>query len=316
MPIWGLYSAVTGTVATGLWVLAHECGHGAFSKNRRLETAVGYVLHSALLVPYFSWQRSHAVHHAFTNHMSLGETHVPFAVGEKAGEDNIKMKNALGEKSYGFIQVIFHLLFGWPMYLLTGSTGGPERGTTNHFWPIKPFSDALWPGRWKRKVWLSDIGVVATLAGLSVWVIMAGSPWPVFAMYGGPLLVVNCWLVGYTWLQHTETDVPHLGKDRWSWTRGAFLTIDRPYGPIFDLLHHRIGSTHVAHHVDPTIPHYKAKEATDIIKDRFPSLYLYDPTPVHRALWRVATKCVAVERRGNRFVFLEDGSQRLDGASQ
>jgi len=24
---------VTGTVAMGLWVLAHECGHGAFSKK-------------------------------------------------------------------------------------------------------------------------------------------------------------------------------------------------------------------------------------------------------------------------------------------
>jgi omega-6 fatty acid desaturase (delta-12 desaturase) len=34
VPFWSLYSAVTGTVAMGLWVLAHECGHGAFSKNK------------------------------------------------------------------------------------------------------------------------------------------------------------------------------------------------------------------------------------------------------------------------------------------
>lgn len=27
-PFWTAYSAVTGTVAMGLWVLAHECGHG------------------------------------------------------------------------------------------------------------------------------------------------------------------------------------------------------------------------------------------------------------------------------------------------
>ena len=38
---------------------------------------VGYVLHTALLVPYFSWQRSHAVHHSRTNHITEGETHVP-----------------------------------------------------------------------------------------------------------------------------------------------------------------------------------------------------------------------------------------------
>jgi fatty acid desaturase len=62
-PLWALWGLATGTVGMGLWVLAHECGHGAFSKNRRLETAVGYTIHSLLLVPYFSWQRSHAVHH-------------------------------------------------------------------------------------------------------------------------------------------------------------------------------------------------------------------------------------------------------------
>lgn len=75
-PAWVAYALVTGTVATGCWVVAHECGHGAFSDNRALQDAVGYALHSALLVPYFSWQRSHAIHHARTNHLEEGETHV------------------------------------------------------------------------------------------------------------------------------------------------------------------------------------------------------------------------------------------------
>ena len=55
-PVWLAYGAATGTVATGMWVIAHECGHGAFSDNRRLQDAVGYFLHSLMLVPYFSWQ--------------------------------------------------------------------------------------------------------------------------------------------------------------------------------------------------------------------------------------------------------------------
>ena len=32
----------------------------------------------------------------------------------------------------------------------------------------------------------------------------------VAALYFGPYVVVNVWLVLYTWLQHTDTDVPHL----------------------------------------------------------------------------------------------------------
>ena len=75
LPLWIIYAIVTGTVATGCWVVAHECGHGAFSppEEKRVQDVVGYVLHSALLVPYFSWQRSHAVHHKNTNHVTQGE---------------------------------------------------------------------------------------------------------------------------------------------------------------------------------------------------------------------------------------------------
>jgi len=61
--IWTFYALITGTLGIGAWVTAHECGHGAFSDNKSLQTAVGYLFHSLLLVPYFSWQRSHTVHH-------------------------------------------------------------------------------------------------------------------------------------------------------------------------------------------------------------------------------------------------------------
>jgi omega-6 fatty acid desaturase (delta-12 desaturase) len=35
-PVWLAYAVVTGTLATGCWVVAHECGHDAFSENKRL----------------------------------------------------------------------------------------------------------------------------------------------------------------------------------------------------------------------------------------------------------------------------------------
>ena len=84
---------------------------------------------------------------------------------------------------------------------------------------------------------------------------------------------------------------------------GAFLTIDRPYPPLIDWLHHRIGTTHVAHHVAHTIPHYHAQEATECLKEAFPDLYLYDPTPIHKALYRIAKDCVAVRKVGDKYLF-------------
>ena len=94
------------------------------------------------------------------------------------------------------------------------------------------------------------------------------------ALYGGPYLVINAWLVLYTWLQHTDTDVPHFTDDDHNFVKGAMHTIDRPYDKLdpfgaIDFLHHKIGSTHVAHHYDSSIPHYKAQAATDAIKENF-----------------------------------------------
>ena len=304
IPIWVIYSIVSGTTAMGFWVIAHECGHGAFSKNRTLETFTGYVLHSLLLVPYFSWQRSHSIHHRFTNHISDGETHVPMVIGgngisEKiGGEKELALSKSLGKSKYGLLQLVLHLVFGWPAYLFTGSTGGPRYGTSNHFWPRKPFSKKLWSSNWEKKVWFSDLGIVLVLIGLFVLGFIYGII-PLLAMYLGPLLVVNCWLVIYTWLHHTDTDVPHLSNSDFSFLRGAFLSIDRPYGKLLDFLHHHIGSTHTIHHICPTIPHYHAKEATIAIKKAFPKVYLFNPVPIHKALWNIACNCIAVKAEKN-----------------
>ena len=304
IPVWILYSLISGTTAMGFWVIAHECGHGAFSKNKTLETLIGYLLHSLLLVPYFSWQRSHAVHHRFTNNVTNGETHVPLViegngVTEKVGgEKELKFSKIIGKKNYGILQLLLHLIFGWPAYLLSGSTGGIKYGTSNHFWPSKPFSKALWPSFWAKKVWISDIGVVLTITGI-IFLAFKYGLFPILTMYFGPLLVVNSWLVIYTWLHHTDSDVPHLSDKEFSFMRGAFLSIDRPYGKILNFLHHNIGSSHVVHHVCPTIPHYHAKKATVLIQKAFKKVYLFNPDPIHKALWNIACNCVAVRSEIN-----------------
>lgn len=53
--IWPLYWFFCGAFATGVWVIAHECGHGAFAASTAINDTVGFICHSLLLVPYFSW---------------------------------------------------------------------------------------------------------------------------------------------------------------------------------------------------------------------------------------------------------------------
>jgi fatty acid desaturase len=127
----------------------------------------------------------------------------------------------------------------------------------------------------------------------------------VLCVYGLPYLVINAWLVSYTWLQHTDTNIPHFSTADWTWAKGALQTVDRPYGPLLNLLHHGIGSTHLCHHINPRIPHYNAWQATALLQTRFPDLVHQDPTPIHLALWRVASLCAVVRQdaAGGGFFF-------------
>ena len=43
--------------------------------------------------------------------------------------------------------------------------------------------------------------------------------------------------------------------------------------------------------------------ATDAIKENFPEIYLYDPTPIPEALWRVCKGCASVEKRGEYYIW-------------
>ena len=293
-PLWLLYGVITGTIAMGCWVLAHECGHHAFHPNRRIEGVVGFLLHSALLVPYYSWAHSHAVHHAHCNHPEQGETHVPPRATSPQGKVTEQLKRKLNPVVFGLISLFNHLVIGWQLYLFLGATGGEDYGSpTSHFWnqtAAEKGKRSLFPASFKKRMMRSNYGLMAMIIFL-IFASIQFSLARVLCLYGLPYLVINMWLTIYTWLQHTDRNIPHFSNETWTWSKGALQTVDRPYGPVLNFLHHGIGSTHVCHHVNASIPHYNAWRGTELLRQRFPDLVRFDPTPIHRALWRVATDC-------------------------
>ena len=305
---WAFYSFFQGSAFTGLWVLAHECGHGGFSASRRLNNAVGYVLHTSLLVPYYAWQFSHAKHHAKTNHLMDGESHNPDSwddYEDMLGLNYHKLHEAIGDDAFAAWQLFTHLVVGWPVYLLTNATGGrrahggkPIDGKVlDHFRP----SSALFPVHWQKRIAASTVGVIGVITALCCAGTATGIGGKAVALlYVPSYFVCNGWLVLYTWLQHTHEDMPHYGDDEWTWVRGALSTIDRPYSECFgfhDWMHHRIGSTHVFHHLFSDGPCYNAVEATKHLKAYLAplGLYNYDGRPILQAAWQTAKRCQYVE---------------------
>lgn len=302
---WSFYAFWMGTILTGPWVLGHECGHGAFSSSQTFNDIVGFIIHQALLVPYFAWQYTHAKHHRRTNHLTDGESHVPSTGRENGlGEHNEResfyavLHEAMGDGAFAFFQVFTHLVIGWPLYLMglasTGRLaydGSPLEDFADHFRPGSP----MFPPKVRAKILLSTLTTFALLGYLGYLCTTVGVL-PVMLWYVAPYMVTNGWLVLYTWLQHTDPSIPHYGEGEWTWVKGALSTIDRDYG-IFDFFHHRIGSTHVAHHLFHEMPCYHALEATNAIKAYLEpkGLYNYDPTPWYIAMWKVAHTCHYVE---------------------
>lgn len=293
---WGVYAFVNGLFGTGCWVLAHECGHGAFSDYRSLNDTVGWILHSALLVPYHSWRLSHSKHHKATGHLTRDMVFVP-----KTREEFMTLRGLAENAEDTPIVTLYYLvlqqLFGWLMYLTTNVTGQkyPSRSkwVTNHFVPTSPLYD--------RKdfidIIVSDIGIAATLSALY----FAGQRWGygmVGVVYVLPWLWVNHWLVHITYLQHTDPRLPHYDPQYWNFARGASATIDREFGFIGKHIFHDIIETHVLHHFVSRIPFYNGRKGTEAIRKVMGKHYARDDSNFITSLYRVARACQFIDGEG------------------
>jgi len=301
---WATYWWFQGLVMTGVWIIAHECGHQSFSNSKKLNNAVGWVLHSIVLVPYHSWRISHAKHHAATGHCNRDEVFVPRTASdlginkpeggfEKHAQSWASRADDLLEDSplYILAAVLGQQLFGFPAYLIRNASGQRwYKKQTNHF---NPNSEIFSARHWGQVLW-SDFGL-ALVIGAAVYAAKQTSFSTVMAYYGIPYLAVNHWLVLITFLQHTDPILPHYRAGEYTWTRGALCTQDRN---IHNFLTHSIANTHVLHHINSSIPHYHAGEATEALKKVLGPHYLYTDEHWLVSLWKCFNHCRFVDDEG------------------
>ena len=312
--LWGLYTVVQGMVATGVWVLAHECGHQSFSSSKVLNDTVGFILHTSLFVPYFSWKISHGKHHKATGNLARDMVFVPATRDEYASKVG-KLAHEIAELTeetpiFTLGHMVGQQLAGWILYLMNNVTGhnnhagqregrgkGKQNGWfggVNHFDPRSP----LYEAKDGKLIFLSDLGLLAM--GYFTYVLAQKfGGYNMFVWYWLPYLWVNHWLVAITFLQHTDPSLPHYEPEAWNFARGAAATIDREFGFIGRHLMHGIVETHVLHHFISTIPFYNADEASEAIKPVMGQHYRADvrggSLGFLKALWTNSRMCNWVE---------------------
>ncbi|RLN91970.1 hypothetical protein BBJ28_00015725 [Nothophytophthora sp. Chile5] len=290
--LWPVYWLFQGIYLTGIWVVAHECGHQAYCSSEVVNNMIGLVLHSALLVPYHSWRISHRKHHSNTGSCENDEVFVPATRSVIESTWNESLEDA---PLYNLFCIVRMSAVGWMSYLFFNGSGpskywGKPR---SHF---NPYS-AIFADRERWMIVLSDIFLVLMLAVLSV-LVYTFSLATMAKFYFVPYMIVNSVVVIITCTQHTDTYIPHFREGEWNWLRGALCTVDRSFGSYLDHVVHRIVDTHVCHHIFSKMPFYHCEEATDAIKPILGKFYLKDATPVPLALWRSYTCCKFIEDDG------------------
>jgi omega-6 fatty acid desaturase (delta-12 desaturase) len=64
-----LLSVPSGLLIVRLFMIQHDCGHGAFFRSTLANDALGSVLGIVTLVPYAYWRRTHAIHHGTSGNL-------------------------------------------------------------------------------------------------------------------------------------------------------------------------------------------------------------------------------------------------------
>ncbi|KJR89033.1 omega-6 fatty acid desaturase (delta-12 desaturase) [Sporothrix schenckii 1099-18] len=296
---WIAYGYAQGLVLTGIWILGHEAGHGAFSPHGLVNDIVGWLLHSSLMVPYFSWKFSHHRHHRFTGHMEKDMVFVPRTTPTsemKPGIATLWFDPELVEDTplVQMLQLIAHQLAGWQMYLLFNLSAGDDSKQRDdapwyrlsHFEPTSAVfrpSEALF-------IALSDIGLLLMAGMLYIGSTYVGWSTVVF-MYVVPYMWVHHWLIAITYLHHNHPDVHHYDAESWTYVKGALATVDRDFGWVGRHLFHGIIDTHVVHHLFPRIPFYKQEEATAAIRPLLGNLLHRETRSFVGQLWSTWKTC-------------------------
>jgi acyl-lipid omega-6 desaturase (Delta-12 desaturase) len=231
-----------------LFMIQHDCGHGAFFRTRAMNDWVGRVFGVLTLTPYDYWKRTHAVHHASTGNLErrgMGDVDT-LTVNEYLASSWVKR---LGYRLYRHPLVLFGLAPTYLFLLQFRAPFGLMRG-------------AGW------KPWLSTMSTnagAAAIVALLMWLIGPAA----FLMIHGPTFVlaatIGVWLF---YVQHQFEGAVWVHEENWSLPQAALhgsTHYDLPV--VLRWFSANIGVHHV-HHLASRIPFYRLRE---VLRD-FPEL--------------------------------------------
>ena len=245
-----------------IFMIQHDCGHGAFFRRRTTNDWVGRVLGIMTFTPYDVWRNAHARHHATTGNLDRR------GVGDidTLTVNEYRARSWLGRAAYWLYR---HpgVMFGiGPAYLFL----------LQHRVPLGMMREGWRP-------WFSSLATNAAIALAVAGMMVLVGPWH-FLIIHGPIVImaasIGVWLF---YVQHQFEHTSWAHNEDWSLPEAAL------YGssyyelpPVLQWFTANIGLHHI-HHLCSRIPYYRLPQ---VMRDR-PNLAAVGRVTVRQSLGNI-----------------------------
>ncbi len=222
-----------------LFIIQHDCGHGAFFRSRTANDTLGSLLGVLTLTPYAYWRKTHAIHHATSGNLDrrgFGDVTI------------LTVKEYLALTRWGRFR---YRLYRSPLALF-GIGPGFEFILRHRFPATTPRS---WRREWTSVFWtnLAIVVVIATMwktIGIQAFVAVQ---LPI-TLIGG---VIGIWMF---YIQHQFEDTYWEKDEPWSFYAAGLE--GSSYYDLPAILHWFTGNigVHHVHHLSSRIPNYRLRQ--------------------------------------------------------
>jgi len=225
-----------------LFMLQHDCGHGAFFRSQKMNNLVGGVLGVITLVPYAYWRRTHAMHHATSGNLDVR------GLGDI---DTLTVREYLSRPK--FKRILYRLYRNPAVLLLIGPTW---QFILKHRLPLDT------PRGWTREmigVQLTNLGLVGVIA-VMWWTLGIKQ----FLMVQLPITLLAGSIGVYLfYVQHQYEETYWRYREAWNYFASGLEGASHLTMPkILQWCTASIGLHHI-HHIASRIPNYHLQAAFD-----------------------------------------------------
>ncbi len=231
-------SLVNSAFLLRLFAIQHDCGHGAFIKNRTVSDWVGRVIGVFTLTPYDVWQRSHSIHHGASGNLT------------RRGIGDINTLTVDEYRALSPMRRFQYRLYRHPIVLF-GLAPGYLFFLQNRL-PLGLMARA--------KYWVSAMATNAAIIAALLIILYFGGIMPIVLIFVPSTLLAATAGVWLFYVQHQFENTTWEGEEQWDVHDAALYGSSHYVLPsVLQWLSANIGIHHV-HHLYSRIPYYRLPE--------------------------------------------------------